>query len=166
MGCLDIKLVLYHHTTHLVSSSIDHSPQFQILCCLFGQDTNLSHHFQSDTHYPSFLDTNRFQLVFEHLYSPVAIKLQLLKRVKQFQLGMESIRLTLVKILLLFSCCELIAFLTFLLSCLSFLHMPPLVCQVVIWLKRITSSLCRSENLIRIVIDSQLDSNAFLSLSF
>ena len=32
--------------------------------------------------------------------------------------------------------------------------------------KAITSSPCRSENVRRIVIDSQLDSNAFLSLSF
>ena len=48
---------------------------------------------------------------------------------EQFLFGMESIRLTLVKILLL--CCVPIVFFTFLLPRLSFLHMLPLVCQVV-----------------------------------
>ena len=53
----------------------------------------------------------------------------------RFQLGMESIQLTPVKILLLFSNCELLAFLTFWLLYLSFLHTPSLVCQLVTWLR-------------------------------
>ena len=87
---------------------------------------------------PPFLRYNPFSI---SLCTPVLASLdkgQLLMWIKQFLLGMESIRLTTVKILFLFSCCGLIAFFTFLLSCLSFLHMP-----------------CRFENVRRIVIDSE-----------
>ena len=136
MGCLSLKLVLYRHTTHLVSSSKDHYLQFQILNRLLVQDTALLYQFLCDTHHFLSLDTTYFQLVFVPRYSPMLIKLQLLKLVRQFQLGMESIQLTLVKILLLFSRGGLIAFFTFLLPSLSFLHMPPLVCQLAIWLRQ------------------------------
>ena len=78
-----------------------------------------------------FLRYNSFPISFVLPCSAVLIKPQLLLHVKYFLFRMESIRLTLVKIPLLFSCCAPNLFLTFLLSRLSFLHMPSLVCQVV-----------------------------------
>ena len=120
----------------LPSSSKDHFLQFQILYRLLIQDTTLLHQFLSDTHHFLSLDTTHFQLVLVSRYSQILLKLQLPKLARQFQLGLKSILLTLVQIFLLFSYCGLIAFLTFLLSCLSFLHMLPLVCQLVIWLRQ------------------------------
>ena len=82
----------------------------------------------------SVLRYNQFPISFCTSVLASPDKAQLLMRVKQFLLGMESIRLTLVKIHLRFSCCTPIVFLTFLLSCLSFLGMPQLLSQLVIWL--------------------------------
>ena len=117
MDCLGLKLVIYGHTAHLVSSIKDHFLQFQILYGLLDQDTALLDQFLSDTHYFPSRDTTHYQLVFVLSCSPVLITPQLLVWVNQFMLGMESIRLMLVKIHL----CGLIEFLTFLLSCFLFL---------------------------------------------
>ena len=78
-GLLEPKKVLYRHTTHLVSSSNDRFLHFQIVYRLLVLDTTLSHLFQSDTHHFPSLDTTHFELVFVLPWSPVLIKLQLLK---------------------------------------------------------------------------------------
>ena len=131
------KISPHHHTTHHVSSSKDHFLQFQILYRLLVQDTAILHQFLSDTPL-SFFRYNPFPISFctpvlassDKSPSPKAGKTVPVNQ------GMESIQLTPVKIQLRFSCCGLIAFLTFLLSCLSFLHMPPVICQLVIWLRQ------------------------------
>ena len=80
-----------------------------------------------------FLRYKPFPINFRTPVLVVPIMLQPLKLVRRFLLRMRSIQEKLVKILP-FSCCKPIMFLTFLLSCLSLLHMPSLVCQIVIWL--------------------------------
>ena len=106
MDCYGLKLVLYRYTTHLVSSSKDHSLQFQIL---YRPSTSFS-----IQHTPlPFLRYNPFPI---SICTPVLAspdKAPTPDAGKQFLLGMESIRLTLVKIHLRYSCCRLITFLTF-----------------------------------------------------
>ena len=86
-GRLGPKLVLYRHTTHLVSSSKDHFLQLQILYRLLVLGSTPSHQFQSDTQ-PPFLRYKPFPISFEHPYLPVPIMLQPLKLVRQFLLRM------------------------------------------------------------------------------
>ena len=151
-GLLEPKI---SHTAHLVSSSKDHFLQFQILLPLVGPRYSPSPSV-SIWHTPlPFLRYNPFPVTFVLPCSPVMIKPQLLMRVNQFLLVMESIRLTLVKILLLFSCCTPIEFFDI------FIVMPFFSsyastnlssCELV---KAITSSPCRSETVKRIAIHLQ-----------
>ena len=162
MGCYDLQLVVYDHTTHPVSSSRDHSQQFQILYGLLVQDTTLLHRFLSDTHHFPSLDTTHFQIVFVLPCSPVPMKLQLLKLVKQFGLGMESINAgkNPHSIFALWpNCVFYILIVMPFFSSYAFSSLS--TCDSV---KAITSSPYRSEYLERIVIDLLLDSNAFLIL--
>ena len=126
------QLILYHHTTHPVSSSKDHSPQLQILLPLVGpryNPFNLTH----------TISLFKIQTVPISFWAPVLAspdKAPTPKAGKTVPVRNGINPANTGKILLLFSCCGLIAFLTFLLSWLSFLHMPALVCQLVNWLRQ------------------------------
>ena len=116
-GCW-VQELIQHSTAHLFSSSIVHFRESQIHHLLLVLDTALLHKFLSDTyHFPS---RNSITFCTPVLASPD--KAQLLMQVNQYLLVMESIRLTLVKIRLRFSCCGLNAFLSFLLLNLCYLH--------------------------------------------
>ena len=67
MDCHDLKLVLYHHTSHPVSSSKDHSLQFQVVYRLRVQDTTFSISFYP-THTTFFL---QIQLISSQLFYSV-----------------------------------------------------------------------------------------------
>ena len=165
MDCWSIKLVLYRHITHLVSSSKDHSVQFQILYRLLVQDTALLHQFLSDTPLP-FLRYNQFPISFctpvlaspDNAPTPNAGKTVPVRNgINPANAGKNP-----PSIFMLYANCVFYIFIV-MPYFTSYASTSLSSCELVI---AITSRPCRSENVRQIVIDLQLDSNAFLSLSF
>ena len=156
MDCQGVKLVNCRHTAHLVSLSKDHCLQFQILYRLLAQYTALLHQFLSDTHhFPSWKKIS--------FCSPVlashdkASNPNVRNGINPANAGKNPPYIFMLYVNCVLDIFILMPFFS------SYTSTSLSSCELVM---ATTPSPCRSENVRRIVIDLQLDSNAFLSLSF